>query len=68
MIKVNLERDKCIGCGACAAVCPDNWEMADDAKTNFKKEEVEELGCNMDAAKGCPVNCIHLEQEGKKLI
>ena len=56
------ERDKCISCGACAAVCPDNWEMAADGKSDPKKTEVDEIGCNKEAEMICPVKCIHIEE------
>ena len=49
----------------------DTWEMADDGKSKCKKTSIskEELDCNMKAAKGCPVNVIHiLDENGKKLI
>ena len=70
-MKVVHEREKCIGCGACAAVCPGFWEMADDGKSKLKgskKEgnnfelEVKEAGCNKEAEAGCPVECIHVVQ------
>ena len=67
-IKINHDKPTCIGCGACAAVCPDNWEMGDDGKANPKSTDLPEEGCNMDAANSCPVKCIHLEKDGKKLI
>lgn len=77
--KVVHERNICIGCGACAATCPAFWEMADDGKSVLKggkatgaetfELEVDELGCNKDAAEVCPVNCIHIiDHTGKKLI
>ena len=67
MTKIVLEREKCIGCGACQAVCPEYWQMADDGKINVlgaEKErenqvlEVKEAVCNKDAAEACPVQCI----------
>ena len=61
MVKITQERDKCIGCGACTAVCPDNWEMKGD-KAHPKKTEVSEVGCNKEAADACPVQCIHIEE------
>ncbi len=68
-------RDQCIGCGACAAVCPKNWEMAEDGLAKPKKTEIseEELPCNKEAAESCPVNCIHIYEitetgEKKQLI
>ncbi|MCH7759063.1 ferredoxin, partial [Patescibacteria group bacterium] len=44
--KVKVDQDKCIGCGACPAVCPANFEMRDVGKAHTLKEEVEGLGCN----------------------
>jgi len=70
MMKVIHERDKCIGCGACVAVCSEFFEMANDGKPVLKGAEkagetyslnVEEGKCLKDAAEACPVKCIHLE-------
>ena len=62
-MKITQERDKCIGCGTCAAICPDNWEMKDDGKSSPIKTEVKEAGCNKEAEKSCPAQCIHLEEK-----
>jgi len=76
-IKIIHDKPVCIGCGACAAVCPEYWEMGNDGKSDLKggkKEgeiqvlEVKEEGCNKDAAQSCPVNCIHIEKDGKREI
>lgn len=61
MFKITQDREKCIGCGSCAAVC-DNWEMRDDGKAYPKKTEVEEVGCNKEAEEICPVGCIKVEE------
>lgn len=61
MVKIKQDKDKCIGCGACVAVCPDNWVMEGD-KAKPKKTEVGEVGCNKQAADACPVQCIHVEE------
>jgi ferredoxin len=69
--KIEHDRPNCIGCGACAAVAPDYWEMADDGKSSIKdgkktgeKEEREiderDLPPNKEAAESCPVNVIHI--------
>ena len=60
--KIVHDRDGCIGCGACASVCPDNWEMADDGKSKPKKTELDEIGCNQQAADACPVSVIKIEE------
>jgi len=72
-MKIIHEREKCIGCGACVATCPNFWEMADDGKSkllgskvNQKTKnyelETEKAGCNQNAVDGCPVSIIHIEK------
>jgi ferredoxin len=60
--RIVQDREVCIGCGACVSVCPDNWEMKDDGKAGPIKTEIEEIGCNQDAADVCPVQCIKIEE------
>lgn len=33
--KIVHDRDVCIGCAACASVCPSYWEMKDDGKSSI---------------------------------
>jgi ferredoxin len=58
--KIIQKRELCIGCGACAQVCPANWEMVKDGKSKPKKAVVDTVGCNQTAADGCPVHCISI--------
>ncbi|MCX6821524.1 MAG: ferredoxin [Candidatus Aenigmarchaeota archaeon] len=60
-IKIIHDVEACIGCGACASVCPDNWEMK-GAKSKPKKTEVADIGCNQEAADVCPVQCIKIKK------
>lgn len=70
MSKIKLEREKCIGCGSCAALCSKYFEIIDDGKTHIKgteKKEIEELEvdkieCAESAAEACPVQCISIEK------
>ena len=39
-MKVNVNKDACIGCGACAAICPDVFEMDDEGLSTVITEEV----------------------------
>lgn len=58
--KVIQNREICIGCGTCAALCPENWEMKEDGKASPKKTEIKEVSCNQQAADACPVHCIRI--------
>ncbi len=41
MAKFIIEHDRmnCIGCGACAAIAPEFWEMDDDGKSDIKNSK-----------------------------
>ena len=60
--KISQDKDKCVGCGACVAVCPSNWEYKGE-KPEPKKNRVLEITCNQVAADSCPVSCIKVEKE-----
>lgn len=72
MAKIVFERSKCAGCGMCANLCPEFWEMSDDGKSTLKgakkvKGEVYELevgdaGCNKEVESRCPANCVHVKE------
>lgn len=59
-MKLIVDKDICIGCGACQATAPDVFEIDDEGLANVVVEEVpEELNEDaLDALEGCPVNAI----------
>ena len=72
--RIELQKDICIGCGACAIVEPKHWAMDVD-KSRLKDavaekgengaievKVVESLGRNQDAADACPVPCIFVKK------
>lgn len=69
--KVTQDQVTCIGCGACAALCPQHWALkGDKAELIGGKKEgnlfvkiVNDAGCNKDAEKACPVACIKVSQQ-----
>jgi len=71
MPKIILEREKCIGCGSCVALCPKYFQIADDGKSFLKNAnknsktgneelEIERTECSQEAADSCPVQVIHI--------
>jgi ferredoxin len=56
---VSVDKDKCIGCAACEATCPDVFEMKDDMKAYVKKgKEKSKDPTIKDAMTYCAVNAI----------
>ena len=83
MVEIRIVHDKptCIGCAACTAVAPEFWQMVADkshvigshplpSNTEWEELKIEEKdhSKNREAADVCPVNCIHLEKDGKREI
>lgn len=63
MIVPKVDQKKCIGCGACVAVCPDVFELNKDGKSVVKNPK----GCSKcdckAAADTCPVQAITLTEK-----
>lgn len=68
-MKIILDKEKCIGCGSCAAVCARYFELKDDGLASLKtgiadekKEvlEIEMVDCAEKAAAVCPIQAIVL--------
>ncbi len=59
MAKVTVDKEKCIGCGACVAIAPEIFELR-DGKSYAKQEEIsDELAEKAkEAANECPVQAI----------
>lgn len=73
-MKVKVNKDACIGCGACAAICDEVFEINDEGLSEVKVEEnsenkeefvsvKEELQDEVrDAADSCPTGAIEVEE------
>jgi ferredoxin len=79
--KIVHEKKICIGCFACTNVAPEYWDMEEngnDPKSHLvdsekvedreERELKEDYDKNLEAAEVCPVNCIHIEKDGKREI
>jgi len=55
---VKIDKNKCIGCGVCASICSDGFEMIDN-KSHVKNPNA---SCVKEAASSCPVNAIILDE------
>lgn len=59
-MKVSVDQDTCIGCGACVSLCPEIFELK-GGKSSVKKENPDDEECAEEAADACPVDAITAE-------
>ncbi|MFH1523028.1 MAG: ferredoxin [Patescibacteria group bacterium] len=57
-MSIKIDKELCIGCGTCEAICPDNFKMNDDGKADVISQE--EKDCVKAAAESCAVQAIKL--------
>lgn len=64
-MKVKVNKEACIGCGACAAICDTVFEIDDEGLSVTKKEEVteEEKQAVIDSCESCPTGAIEVVDE-----
>lgn len=60
IMKVEVNKDLCIGCGSCVAIEPETFEFNDDGLAEAKKDEITD-GVK-EAAEACPVDAISIEE------
>ena len=67
MQKIEVNKDICIGCGACQAICPEVFEINDEGLATVKTETSitnlsdEVLEMATDAKENCPVQAISID-------
>lgn len=62
-MKVKVNEDACIGCGACAAICDEVFEINDEGISTVRVDEVsenDEDACK-EAIESCPTGAIEEE-------
>lgn len=59
-MKIKVDKNLCIGCGACQAIEPSIFELEDDGLANAIDTEIkEDIKENViDAMEGCPTSAI----------
>jgi ferredoxin len=56
---IKIDQNLCIGCGACEAICPDNFKIDESGKAQVVGEG--EADCAKMAAESCPVQAIEVK-------
>ena len=61
MAKITIDKNLCTGCGLCASLCPEAFEVGDD---NIAKAKGDSCGPGQDmeeVVSQCPVEAIKVE-------
>ena len=54
-----VEKERCIGCGACVGTCNDIFDFDDDSLATVKTQPTEEnIDLAIEALENCPTNAI----------
>lgn len=68
-MKVKINKEKCVMCGSCVAVCPEVFEMKDDGtvdvKTEYQNVEIKDdmlIEKVKQAQMSCPTSAIEIEE------
>ena len=62
MKKPTVDHELCIGCGVCAELCPEVFEIRDEKSCVIGPEKCNTCDCE-EAAASCPVEAIEFEEE-----
>lgn len=63
-MKAKVLDNLCIGCGACAALVPDEFDISDEGTAYAINEEVKDENIDLvkDAKENCPTGAISIEE------
>ena len=62
---MNVDNDTCIGCGACAALVPEEFDINDNGVAYAINKEVKEENKELakDAKENCPTGAINITED-----
>ena len=59
-LEITIDRDECIGDGACVDEAPTTFELDDDAKAVVLEGSTDDRDAIIEAGKNCPTDCIKI--------
>jgi ferredoxin len=62
MATITVDSDLCIGCGLCAEICPEAFEIGDDGQAHvIDPGACDKSDCCAEARDSCPTEAIKFE-------
>lgn len=65
MKSINVNKDNCIGCGACVAIDEEHFSFDEEGKSELINNENLDSANLMNAIESCPVGAITIEEHKK---
>ena len=65
-LKIEINRDECIGDGACCNEAPETFELDDDSIAIIKDGSTDTREAILEAARACPTEVITVEDKGHR--
>ena len=56
---ITVNKETCIGCGSCAALCPQTFQMNGEGKSDVISQD--DLECAKNSVQSCPVQAITVD-------
>jgi len=53
---IKVDQEACIGCGACASICPQVFQINSEGKSEVISQD--DVECAKNAVQSCPVQAI----------
>ena len=66
MKKIEINKDICLGCGACCGIDEEHFEFGEDGFPEAKTNENLESPDLISAIEACPVGAITIEEEAEE--
>ena len=60
MVKITIDKDKCIGCGTCVAIAAKSFKLMDDGKAEVINPPSDNEKTIQEAIDSCPVSAIFI--------
>ena len=65
-MKIDIDKDLCIGCGTCVSIAPKSFKLTDDDKVEVIKPQEDDEAKIKEAIDSCPVSAIKSIDQDEK--